>query len=303
MPKPSEPTAAPGDPAGLDRWVAGLALLLTFLAFWPLMGWIARETMAREQLQQTFILLVFAGVYGFWVADPRPRFSFSVDGAVLRRLGAAYLLILVALFFSSALLLMAGFLAAAAAAAAFLLPPASRRLAHPLLAGLGAFLIFTALFPLLDWPLRQMAGIYSAHLLDLLGWAPQLALVQDPEPHLLLSVGGKLFLVATECNGFGLITTGTLLALILGFYMQAPLWWRIALLPAAAFLGFVFNLLRILAISLLAPYFPDHYDLLHETAGITALYAGLGSIWWLAHPRLRPPGPATAGNASQPSPA
>ena len=44
---------------------------------------------------------------------------------------------------------------------------------------------------------------------------------------------------------------------------------------------FVFNFLRITTIVLLAPRFPGHYMGLHETAGILALYSGLGVVWLL----------------------
>jgi hypothetical protein len=40
-------------------------------------------------------------------------------------------------------------------------------------------------------------------------------------------------------------------------------------------------LLRIFAIVVLAPSFPNHYTALHEIAGIVALYSGLGIVWWL----------------------
>ena len=102
---------------------------------------------------------------------------------------------------------------------------------------------------------------------------------------------GNLFEVATECNGFGLITSGMVLALlaggIAGRRWHAFLW----LVPLAAVVGFVLNLLRILAICLLAPYFPKHYDALHEAAGIVMLWSGLGLIGWLAWRPATAPAP------------
>ena len=35
------------------------------------------------------------------------------------------------------------------------------------------------------------------------------------------------------------------------------------------------------AIVLLAPLVPDHYHAMHETAGLIALYSGLGLVWYL----------------------
>jgi hypothetical protein len=40
--------------------------------------------------------------------------------------------------------------------------------------------------------------------------------------------------------------------------------------------------LRILAISLGAPFFPGHYPVLHEVMGTLCLWLGLGLVGWLA---------------------
>jgi exosortase/archaeosortase family protein len=69
---------------------------------------------------------------------------------------------------------------------------------------------------------------------------------------------------------------------IAGWRASALLW----LVPVALALGFVFNLLRILIICVLAPFFPQHYYALHETAGVLMLWSGLGLVGWLA---WRPP--------------
>ncbi len=55
-----------------------------------------------------------------------------------------------------------------------------------------------------------------------------------------------------------------------------PLWWKAAAVTLAAVVGFA-----PLGIVVAAPYFPDHYDLLHETIGLIALFTGLGIVWLL----------------------
>jgi len=127
--------------------------------------------------------------------------------------------------------------------------------------------------------LRQMAGVEAARFLKLLGLASQLAVNAGPPVKLALIANGQTFIVATECNGFGLITSSLLLGTILLLYKRAT-WWRFPLLlPLCLVVAFVFNFLRISAIVLLAPYFPSHYTALHETAGLIALYSGLGLVW------------------------
>jgi len=134
----------------------------------------------------------------------------------------------------------------------------------------------------LDWPLRQMAGMNAARLLQGIGFTPQLSVILQPAPKLLLNTGRNLFEVATECNGFGLITSGAVLAVlaagIAGRRAGALLW----LVPLALGLGFGLNLLRILIICVLAPFFPQHYHALHESAGVLMLWTGLGLVGWLA---------------------
>lgn len=111
---------------------------------------------------------------------------------------------------------------------------------------------------------------------------------------LTLAANGGQFVVATECNGFGLITSSLLLGTILLLYRRAA-WWKFpGLLLMCVAVAFVFNMLRIASIVLLAPSFPRHYTLLHETAGLIALYSGLGLVWLLAG--WRPP----ANDASSP---
>ena len=97
---------------------------------------------------------------------------------------------------------------------------------------------------------------------------------------MLLTEKGS-FVVATECNGFGLITSSLLLGMIRLLYQRATWLWFSLLLPLCVGVGFAFNFMRITAIVLLAPTFPLHYKGLHETAGIIALYSGLGLVWLL----------------------
>lgn len=254
----------------------------TVAAVWPVTQWLAREVSASQQIRQSFVLLGAAVALVGWQHLREWRLVLDTGNRALVLLGAAYAFIAAAVWFKITLLMLPAFALGLAGCLHVLVGAEAWRFLRPLFIGFIACLVVIILFPVLDWPLRQMAGINAAHILRAIGFTPELTVITEPEPKLLLATGKNFFLVATECNGFGLITSGMVLALlaggIAGRRWHAFLW----LVPAAAFAGFALNLLRILVICVLAPYFPNHYAVLHETAGIAMLWSGLGLIGWLA---------------------
>jgi exosortase/archaeosortase family protein len=151
---------------------------------------------------------------------------------------------------------------------------------------LGAFFVFgllVGLVPALDWPLRAVSARYAGRLLAALGVAAQVALVPGRPPELTLTVGKQVFVVATECNGFGLLTSALLLATILMF--QYRLQWpdKLGLLALAAPIAIGCNFLRIVSICLVAPRTTLPYGLVHEVLGVIFYYLGLGLIWLIAN--------------------
>jgi exosortase/archaeosortase family protein len=133
----------------------------------------------------------------------------------------------------------------------------------------------------LDWPLRGLAGQFSAETLALLGKPVQLGLIglQEGPPKLILLVDKHPFHVASECNGFGVILTSLMLSLLLAIYRhRGPIGIFINLSIGLA-LGFFLNVLRIVIIVLLAPYLMDHYMLMHEVVGTITYWGSLLLIW------------------------
>jgi len=263
---------------------AGL-LVLTAVVFWPAARWLTSQTFAHEQLKQSFFIVVLAGGWIAWEKRATLRFGFQFSNGALGWLFASYALAAGAVFLEHPLLVLAGLVAAAGGIVNFIFGDRVFRRTLPLLGVFALLILCVLLFPILDWPLRQMAGVEAARFLKLLGLASQLAVSAGPPVKLALISNGQTFIVATECNGFGLITSSLLLGTILLLYKRAS-WWRFPLLlPLCLVVAFVFNLLRISTIVLLAPRFPGHYTLLHEIAGLIALYSGLGLVWWLTKPR------------------
>jgi exosortase/archaeosortase family protein len=246
----------------------------------------AKEVSGSAQIRQSFLLLGAATGLVIWQHLREWRLVLEVSTRALLLLFASYLCVVAAWWLNQPLLALPAFVLGLAGCLHVVAGGDASRFIRPLFTGFIACLGVILLFPVLDWPLRQMAGLNAARLLQGIGFTPELAVILQPAPKLLLNTGRNLFEVATECNGFGLITSGAVLAVlaagIAGRRAGALLW----LVPLALALGFGFNLLRILIICVLAPYFPLHYNALHETAGVIMLWSGLGLVGWLA---WRPP--------------
>jgi exosortase/archaeosortase family protein len=269
----------------LDYLLASGLILLTSVAFWPALRWLATQTFAHEQLKQSFLVVVLAGAWIAWEKRSSLRRKPQLTNGVLLWLCAAYALAAGSVLLKQPLLVLAGLLAATGGFVSYLFGSRALSRTLPLLAVFAILILLVLLFPILDWPLRQMAGIESARLLKMAGLASQLAVQPGPPVTLLLFANGVPFQVATECNGFGLISSSFLLSTILLLYQKAPLWRHALTVPLCVAVAFVFNLLRITLIVMLAPYFSGHYHAMHETLGIIALYSGLGVVWFVSKPK------------------
>lgn len=283
MPKTS--TNHPSPTRGTDWLLAAALLVLTLVVFWPAVRWLTTETFAHEQLKQSFLLVIFAGLWIAWEKRGALHLNLKLSNVTLRWLFASYALAAAALLLHQPLCFLAGLVAAVGGIVNYVYGEQAFRRTLPLLSVFALLILCVLLFPILDWPLRQKAGVESAQLLKSIGFAPQLGITLERPPRLLLATPGQTFEVATECNGFGLMTSSLLLGLILLLYRRAS-WGNFALLlPLCVAVGYLFNFLRITAIVLLAPKFPDRYWLVHEAAGLIALYSGLGAVWLIARGR------------------
>ena len=281
MPDPS--TTTPPTPAirSRDRWLAVGLLAFTALAFWPTARWVASQAFAHEQLKQSLFIMVLAGLWIAWDRRRSLRLAPQLDNTGLLWLLASFTCIAGALLLKTPLLVLAGLVAAAGGAVQVVFGSRALQRTVPLLAAFALVILFILLFPVLDWPLRKMAGVESVRLLQSFGLASHLQIVTKPDLQLQLINEHGTFVVATECNGFGLISSSLLLGTIGLLYRRAKWWTFPGLLALGVLLAFTMNLLRIATIIGLAPRFPGHYTALHETAGIIALYAGLGAVWVL----------------------
>lgn len=273
----------PPSPAPGGRWPAWGLVIATGLLFFPVTRWLVAESVAREQIRQGMVLLVAATVFIIWHRQRELHLDLNLGNRALGLLAGAFAFVAAAGLAHRPLLLLPGLMLGLAGSLQVLFGETGYRFLKPLVGGVAALMVIILAFPFLDWPLRQLVGIEAARVLGALGLTPQLAIANaNHNPQLLLKVGSEVFLVATECNGFGLITSGALLALLAGEISRRSRWITASLILLALPIGFSLNLLRILAITQLAPRLPGHYHAMHEFVGTLALWTELGLIGWLA---------------------
>ena len=280
-----------GDSGGAGRaayaviaW--GCCLVALFPALWRLFSDMSKSS----QLRDAFIILVSACLalaLANGVKIVRPRLSRSV----LVWLCAAYALLFCGRFCGhfEALAVFGGL--AAAGIAAGLSVVGTKRYVYASGAGFYAFCVLAVFTPLFDLPLRVLAGSGGAKLLGL--FCPDVLVMKfgNAAPQIGLNLNGHSFLVATECNGFGIIASCVLIAVVAGFFAGSfPLWRRLLLPFAAAGIAYAANVLRIASIVLLAPAVGDkNYFLMHEAVGYFYFFAALVLVWSLCLPKARPP--------------
>ncbi len=295
---PTDPVSTPKAttvPAG-HPWMAWLLIVCTATVFAPVTLWILKETASKQQIRQSLVLLVAAAVLVAWYHRKELRVVGDLGNRTLCLLGLAFGLVGVAHMLESSnrsLLVLLGLAFGLAGSLQALFGRSGYHFFRPLIIGVLGLVVMILAFPVLDWPLRQLAGIEAANVLNALNLAPRLNLAGSAEdPQLLLTVGTQVFHVATECNGFGLITSGALLSVLAATISKRSWYVTLLLIPLSMALGFVINLLRILLISLNAPFFPGHYHVMHEIIGTLSLWVGLGVIGlisWRARSAPKPP--------------
>lgn len=270
-----------------DRLIPFLIFGVTALVFLPVVNWLLDQTVTHDQLLHGFLVFVLSGsllVYERRISV-RPVWQFSDTSQNL--LIFSYALLVIAIFSRLNLIILASLCLSIAAFLLFVFGSERRRL---IFSSVGAFAIFTGfavLLPVMDWPLRSIAGKCAAYGLGLFNQEVQLGIYQArTEPMLMLLNNGKPFHVAAECNGFGMITSCLLMATIIVLYRKLTILQRLGWLGAALLLGLGFNTIRIIIIVLIAPHIADsNYMVMHEIVGLATTYGGLAVLYFLLMPR------------------
>lgn len=262
--------------------------MLLALLYAPLLMWLGHVGAHVRQLSAGGLLVLFALLLCVRDARETLRLEPQVTVRGLGLLGLALLALGAARWLKAWALPLAlvSFALAFAAVVSFLVGDQGARRFLPALGAIVVFGLLAGLFPALDWPLRALAGQYAAGVLGWLGVPVRLGIHGGAAPELLLQAADRTFIVATECNGFGLLTSSLVLAVVLA--LQARWRWTELLgLALLAGLGaIVCNFLRIVSICLLASRVPVSYAVLHEVLGNLFYLGGLTLVWfWAGRPR------------------
>lgn len=275
----------------LDRAVPFFIFGVTFIVFLPVINWLLGQTVTHEQLLHGLLVFILTGallVYERRISI-RPVFRFSDTSQNILIL--SYALLVLAIFTRLNLVILAALCLSLVSLLLFIFGKQRRRLIFSSIAAFAVFTGFAVLLPMMDWPLRTLAGKWSAYGLSLIGQEVRLGLYQaSTEPMLILFNNGRPFHVAAECNGFGMVTSCLLMATILVLYRRIPVFDKLGWLAMALFIGLLFNSVRIILIVLIAPLLPDErYMLMHEIVGLATTYGGLAALYFLLMPREKSP--------------
>ena len=278
-----------------EFWLNGLLYACLSIAFLPITLWVA--TSANEQSRILNALLVLAMAIFLLVLYNRIKVEapLTLNKSARNTLLVSYALLSLCIisrqtiqpssevfYLLSSLIAVPAYCFGIASLVLFIFGQGLRRITYTATGTLCAFMLLSILMTPLDWPLRTLAGKWSGMALSAAGKTVELG-VQDSTastpPQLILMVNEHPFHVASECNGFGVILTSLLLAVLLAIYRRlGPIDIALNLLSSIT-LGFIFNTLRILIIVLLAPSMMDHYHLMHEIVGTITYWSCLILIW------------------------
>ena len=249
-----------------SSWLDSFAWLCAAAAFSPAAYWLYLALSKSGQLRDAVVVLATALAVLAIEYKIRPhKPAFSGDSACW--LAGGYAAIFSAKYFGAAgaIVSLAGFCAAIVALG---LACFDRR--RYVYAGGGAFFVFVLLSFFLrafDLPLRILAGRLSARILSLFN--DSVALVSY----------GRSYLVATECNGFGIIAGCVLLSVVCAIFAKnVSVWKRVGAVALAGLFAYLVNSLRIVAIVSLAPFVSD-YHFMHETVGYIFFASALLAVW------------------------
>ena len=270
------------------------------LLYVPLLHWLGAMTLHTQQLLDGAVLVVFALAICVRDTVNKLRLAPQINNQGIGLITLALLCLWVAgrwrvwllpLVLLSACLAFAGIIS-------FLLGKGGVRQFLPAVSAFFVFGVLVGLVPTLDWPLRAMAARYAGGLMATLGVPVQIALVEGQPAQLLLSVGDRVFVVATECNGFGLLTSSLIVATTLAFLYRLHWQEKLSLWTVSIPVAIVGNFLRIVSICLVAPRTTLPYGFVHETLGLVFYFLGLGLIWKIAG-RFKPEAPKSEPEQSR----
>jgi len=286
-----------------EFWVNGLLYACLGIAFLPITLWVAASANQQSRILNALLVLVMAIFLLVLYNRIKVQAPLTLNKSARNTLLASYALLSLCiisrqtippssevLYLISSLIAIPAYCFGIASVLLFIFGQGLRRIIYTATGTFCAFILLSILMAPLDWPLRTLAGKWSGMALSAVGKTVELG-VQGTDAttpsQLILMVNEHAFHVASECNGFGVILTSLLLAVLLAIYRRlGPIDTTLNLLSGIT-LGFLFNTLRILIIVLLAPSMMDHYHLMHEIVGTITYWSCLMLTWILLNGPVR----------------
>ena len=143
-----------------------------------------------------------------------------------------------------------------------------------------AFLMLSLFISAFDMPLRALAGNISVGILKLANPSAMLVSLPGYPPQIGMIVNSKTYLVAAECNGFGLISSCATLSVFFAALSKASIRDRLILVLLGILTAVAANALRIVAIVTIAPHFgKEYYMAVHEACGYFFFALALLAVW------------------------
>ncbi len=276
-----------------EKTLPFLIFLVTGIVFFPVINWLLSQTITHEQLLHAFLVFLLSGALLVYERNISIKFVWRFSDTSQNLLIFSYALLVLAIFTHINLIILASLCLSLGSILWFMFGKEQKRL---IVSSLGAFALFSAIavfLPVLDWPLRTLAGKWAAFGLSLIGQNVELGLINSKAgPMLMLLSNSRPFHVAAECNGFGMLGSCLLMATIILLYRKLALFDRIGWLLITIVLGLFFNIIRIIIIVLIAPSLPENaYMLMHECVGLLTTYGGLAALYFLLMPGEKKPDP------------
>lgn len=267
----------------IPSWLVLIVYGFSAITIFPVLWWLVQSTRAEDQLSSAFFMIVLTGVFLYLDQRLTLRLRMDFSGVCQGTLLGSYVFLGLVSFVTLHPFLEIGLLLLGVSLLFFsffhyLFGEENRYFLNSLVVAFAGFIGFAFFQPILDVPLRFYAGLFSGKVLGAMGLENEFYLVQQETVQLILKVEGNNYLVAPECNGFGVISSSILIGLLLSFYYHIAVWKRVGFVLLTALWGFIFNTIRIVFIIILAPHFPGHYDLMHEIVGTISFLTAIATI-------------------------
>lgn len=271
----------------LGKILPSVVYLFSFLSLLPLIIWLGQSTASEDQLTNALAMIILVSGFLYFDQKLHLHLSFVFSKVCQTTLITGYALIGVSTLLQlspslNAVLVVTSLSLFLFSFLHYLFGEENKFFLNSIVIAMTGFIIFAILQPYLDIPLRFYAGRASGIALELIGLSNQLFLVLQDEPRFILNVEGTNYLVAPECNGFGVISTSLLMGLLISFYYRISVIKKLLFILACFFAGFVFNVLRIIGIIIAAPHVGEHYDLVHEIIGVVSFISSIGLILYFS---------------------